>query len=156
MNVPGGIGHDNIELAQHLEVKVAQVAVNPLGVLHALPYYFLLLCQLPLLVLLHIVYELAVRVMTGVQVRTVPERFVRILVYNGSKVLFGAVAMALGPLAPFASAMVAVLDVLLGLKLQRFHLLLKAADILNLPQLGSTSASMSIFSPKSEGWFSRL
>ena len=64
--------------------------------------------------------------------------------------------MALSALTTLASAMVAVLKVFLGLELKGFHLLLKTANVLDLPARMTTSASMSILPPKREGALRRV
>lgn len=70
VDVPGRVGHDYLELAQHREVECAHVAVDPL----ALGNYCLEHLVVPgvqLLLLLNIVDMLAVGVVAGIQVGAV-------------------------------------------------------------------------------------
>jgi hypothetical protein len=151
VDVPGRVGHDDIELAEDLEIEVSEVAVDPLGLGHAFAVDLLLLGSFKLLVLFDVVDEFAVGVVAGVEVRAVPEGLVRVLVDDGSEVLLVAMGVALRLLALVPRAVVAVLQILLGLELGGLNFLLVTADVLQLSGGRSTSASMSIFSPKREG-----
>ena len=156
MDIPRRISHDNVELTQNLEVEVTQVAVGPLSIEHALLGDDLVQSSFRLLVLLNIVDQFAVRVMTGVQMGTVPEALVGLLINDGSEMLLGAHGVPLGLLAAISSAVVAVVEVLLGLELQGLNLFLISAVVLELNLRESTLASRSSFSEKREGALRRL
>jgi hypothetical protein len=121
VDIPGRVGHDYIEFAQDLEVKVSQIAVNPLCVRHPLSINSLFLRNLNLLVLFDVMNQLAVRIMTGIEMRAVPEAFVSILVYDGSKMFLIAVGVTFCLLALIPGAVVAVLQILLGLEVQSLN-----------------------------------
>ena len=76
-----------------------------------------------LLVLLYVVDELAIWIVTGVEMRTVPEGLVSILVYDSAEVLLIAVGVSLSLLALISRAVVAILQVLLGFELKSFDLI---------------------------------
>jgi hypothetical protein len=156
VDVPGRVGHYHVELPQDLEVEVAQVAVDPLGVRHAFAVDGAFLGSFELLVLLDVVDEFAVGVVAGVEVRAVAEGLVGVLVYDGAEVLLVAVRVPLRLLALVPRAVVAVLQVLLRLELHRLDLLRKADDVLQLSGERGTLASMSIFSAKREGALRRF
>jgi hypothetical protein len=123
---------------------------------HALAVDGAFLGGFDLLVLLDVVDELAVGVVAGVEVGAVAEGLVSVLVDDGAEVLLVAVGVPLRLLALVPRAVVAVLEVLLGLELEGLDLLGEADDVLQLRGEGGTLASMSIFSAKSEGAFSRF
>jgi hypothetical protein len=100
--------------------------------------------------------EFAVGVMTGIQMRTVAETFVSVLIDDCSKVFFIAETMSFGLLTLVPRAVVAVLQIAFALKLGCLYLFFVAGDVLELHRGSLTSASMSIFSPKREGALSSL
>lgn len=90
---------------------------------HALSVNGTFLGTFQLLVLLYVVDELAIWIVTGVEMRTVPEGLVSILVYDSAEVLLIAVGVSLSLLALISRAVVAILQVLLGFELKSFDLI---------------------------------
>ncbi len=116
-----------------MRVKLPDVTVDPLGVLHTLLCDGFLDGGFLLLILLDVVDEFAVRVVAGIEVRAVAKAFVGLLVDNGPEVLFGAEGVPFGLLALVTSAVVAILQILFALELQYFDFLLVAREALQLP-----------------------
>jgi len=88
VDIPGRIGHDNIEFAQYLKIEVSQVAVDPLGMEHPFSCYFSFLGCFGLLVFFDVVDEFAVGVVAGVEVGAVAKTLVCFLVDDGSEMFF--------------------------------------------------------------------
>ena len=156
MDVPGRVGHDDVELAENLKVKIPEIAVDPFSMRHALAIYGSLLRSFQLLILLDIVDEFAVRIVTSVEVRTVAEGLVSVLVDDGPEMLFIAVGVSLGLLALVPCAVIAVFEVLLRFEIHCLNFIAETHDVLQLSPASCTLASMSIFSAKREGAFSKF
>ena len=109
MDVPGRISHNHIEFSQYFEIKVSQVAIDPLGVEHPLPGDYSFLSRLGLLILFDVVDQLAVRIVAGVQMRTIPKTLVCLLVDYGSKMFLRTQGVPSGLLAAISGAVIAVL-----------------------------------------------
>jgi hypothetical protein len=65
--------------------------------------------------------KFAVWIVAGIEMRTVSEAFISVLIDYGSKVLFITVCMSLCFLAFISRAMVAILNIFLGLELQSLN-----------------------------------
>lgn len=71
MDIPRRICHNHIELAKYFEVKVPHIAIDPLRMRHPFPIDSLFLRKFSLLILLNVMDQLAVRVVTGVEMWTI-------------------------------------------------------------------------------------
>jgi hypothetical protein len=78
------------------------------------------------------VNQLAIRVVTGVEMRTVPKTLIRLLVDNSSEMFLVAMRVSPGFLASIPRAVVTVLQTLLGFELQSLYFLLIAAELHDL------------------------
>lgn len=113
MDVPGRISHDGVELAQHPKVEVSEIAIYPLrlgdnGLVDLVRGFTVL--EVRGVIVLDVVDMLTLRVQTGVQVRAVPRRLLRIGLNYFSEVPFVADS-APGPGALDLGAVVAVLHI---------------------------------------------
>jgi hypothetical protein len=109
VNVPWRVGHYDVELPQNFEIEIPDIAVDPLGVEHSLANYGLFLGDFRLLILFNVMDELAIGIMTGIEMWAVAKAFVSFLIDNSSKMLLGAVRMSLSFLALIPGAMIAIL-----------------------------------------------
>lgn len=112
MNIPGRISHNNIKLPQYLKIEVSQIAVDPLRIFHPHLRQHLLLRSLRLLILLDIMYQFTVRIVAGIEMRTVTKTLVCILVDDGSEMFLLAERVTSCFLAFVSRAVVAVLEIL--------------------------------------------
>ena len=113
MDVPGRIGHNHVEFSQYFEIEISQVAVYPLSVKHPLPGYYSFLGHLGLLILFDVVNQFAVRVVAGVQMRTISKTLVRLLVYYRPEMLLRTQGVPFGLLTTVSGAVIAVLQIFL-------------------------------------------
>jgi len=109
VDVPGWICHNNVKFSQNFEVEVSHITVDPLCMKHSFLSYDLLLCNLRLLILLDIVNQLAVWVMTSIQMWAVSEALIGLLVDDCSEMLFGTECMSFSLLAAITRAVVTIL-----------------------------------------------
>jgi hypothetical protein len=100
--------------------------------------------------------QLAIWIVAGIQMRTVSETFVRLLIDYSSEMLLVTQSMSFGFLTAISGTVIAILEVFLCFKLQSLNLFFVAAVFLKLNNDQSTCTSMSIFSLKREGAFSKL
>lgn len=89
MDVPWWVSHYHVKFTQNLKIEVPQIAVQPLSLTHSLKCYRFLLSYL-VLILFDVVDQFAVRIVTGVQMRTITVRFVCLLVYQSTEMLLCA------------------------------------------------------------------
>ena len=86
MDIPWWVSHYHVEFTQNLKIEVPQITVQPLSLTHSLKSYRFLLSYF-MLVLFDVVDQFAVRVVAGVQMRTITVRFVCLLGYQSTEML---------------------------------------------------------------------